>query len=346
MSHQTGIKPSPELTEIIAQSKAGGQRVLKVVIKNEQLVLAQKCDVQGSWEDDYDKMVLPLLEEKVPCYLLYRMDTKDDEGYKWLFISYIPDNSPVREKMLYASTKASTKMAFGGTSQIMEEMSGTLKNEISLDGYRKHLVMKDAPSPLTDAEVEAKMVKELETRPDIGVDTKSQTLPGLSFPVEEAALQRIREIKELRNTYVQLSIDIKEEVIRLECADHTTPATLPSRVPDNSPRYHLFVYPHTYEGDNLTSIIFIYTMPGYKCPVKERMLYSSCKAPLLFNLEQMGIECAAKLEIEEGKELTEDFLMEAVHPIRIVHKPKFAKPSGPAGRRGGSRVTAPRDGAQ
>lgn len=27
-------------------------------------------------------------------------------------------------------------------------------------------------------------------------------------------------------------------------------------------------------------------MPGYKCSVKERMLYSTCKAPLLAGLEE------------------------------------------------------------
>lgn len=27
-------------------------------------------------------------------------------------------------------------------------------------------------------------------------------------------------------------------------------------------------------------------MPGYKCPIKERMLYSSCKGPFISQLEQ------------------------------------------------------------
>lgn len=38
--------------------------------------------------------------------------------------------------------------------------------------------------------------------------------------------------------------------------------------------------------DNLLSCshriaVFVYSMPGYKCPIKERMLYSTCKGPLL-----------------------------------------------------------------
>ncbi|XP_011666942.1 twinfilin-1-like [Strongylocentrotus purpuratus] len=342
MSHQTGIKPSPELAEIIAVAKdiQGRTRALKVIIVNEQLELAEKCDVRGTWEADFDAVIQPLLEEKTPSYILYRTDNQDDKGsYKWIFIPFIPDNSPVRQKMLYASTKATMKRSFGGTSHIDEELPGTTKNEVSFEGYKKHLEMKAAPGPLTEAEEEAKQVMEMETRSDIGVDTKSQTLPGLAFPVEEAAIQRIKEVRALKNTYVQLLIDAKEEVIRLANCDHTNVDSLPSRVPDDSPRYHLFVFPHTYEGDNLNSIVFIYTMPGYKCPVKERMLYSSCKAPFLYSLEQMGFELAAKIEIGDRDELTEEFLMSEVHPIRMVHKPKFSKPQGPAGRRGQSRVT-------
>ena len=41
--------------------------------------------------------------------------------------------------------------------------------------------------------------------------------------------------------------------------------------------------------------VFIYSMPGYKCPVKERMLYSSCKAPVVDTAEQLGVEIVRKV---------------------------------------------------
>lgn len=36
----------------------------------------------------------------------------------------------------------------------------------------------------------------------------------------------------------------------------------------------------------LCPTVFIYSMPGYKCSIKERMLYSSCKSRLLDSVEQ------------------------------------------------------------
>lgn len=39
-----------------------------------------------------------------------------------------------------------------------------------------------------------------------------------------------------------------------------------------------------------------------------------------------------KLEIDAGSELTEEFLYDELHPKKILHRPMFAKPKGPANR--------------
>ena len=43
----------------------------------------------------YDKLISPMLEDKQPCYLMYRLDSKNNLGYEFLFISWSPDFSPV-----------------------------------------------------------------------------------------------------------------------------------------------------------------------------------------------------------------------------------------------------------
>lgn len=74
----------------------------------------------------YDVMVLPQLMNEQPCYLMYRLDSQHEGSYQWVFICWSPDFSPVREKMLYASTKATMKKEFGG-GQIKDELFGTVK---------------------------------------------------------------------------------------------------------------------------------------------------------------------------------------------------------------------------
>lgn len=45
-----------------------------------------------------------------------------------------------------------------------------------------------------------------------------------------------------------------------------------------------------------------------------------------------------QLEIDDGDELTADFLYDEVHPKQHTHKQAFAKPRGPAGKRGHKRL--------
>ena len=45
-----------------------------------------------------------------------------------------------------------------------------------------------------------------------------------------------------------------------------------------------------------------------------------------------------QLEIDDGKELTEEFLYDEIHPKRNLHRPAFAKPKGPPNR-GAKRIT-------
>lgn len=61
----------------------------------EQLVLGASREPVGSWDRDYDRAVLPLLDPQQPCYLLFRLDSRNAQGFEWLFLAWSPDNSPV-----------------------------------------------------------------------------------------------------------------------------------------------------------------------------------------------------------------------------------------------------------
>lgn len=55
-------------------------------------------------------------------------------------------------------------------------------------------------------------------------------------------------------------------------------------------------YPSLCGLTSLSPAVFIYSMPGYKCSIKERMLYSSCKSRLLDSVEQdFQLEIAKKV---------------------------------------------------
>ncbi|KAI7791761.1 twinfilin-1b [Triplophysa rosa] len=346
MSHQTGIQATGEVKEIFGKARNGEYRLIKIVIENEKLVLGGSKRASKKWDQEWDSYVLPLVEDDMPSYLLYRLDTTNNQGYEWIFLAWSPDHSPVRQKMLYAATRATLKKEFGG-GHIKDEIFGTVKDDVSLNGYKKYLTSQAAPLPLTAAEEELRQIKLNELQTDIHVDTKQQTLQGMAFPMQREAIQALEQFREKRLNYVQLEIDFPKESITLSSTTLTELRDLPKRIPQDAARYHFFLYKHNHEGDYLESTVFIYSMPGYKCSIKERMLYSSCKNPLIDTVEKnLGIEIAKKLEIDNGDELTSDFLYEEVHPKQHAHKQAFAKPKGPTGKKGGRRITrAPGDGA-
>ncbi|XP_067832256.1 twinfilin-2-like isoform X1 [Heptranchias perlo] len=328
---------SQELQQFFSRAKDGSVRLIQVIIDNEHLALGEHREPGKTWDKDYDELVLPLLQEVQPCYILYCLDSQNAQGYEWIFISWSPECSLIRQKMLYAATRATLKKEFGG-GHIKDEIFATQLEDITLSGYRKYLASHAAPAPLTAAEQELHQLKISEINTEVHVDTKQPTLQGIAFPVEENALQALRQLQQKKVNYVQLKLDTEAEVISLVHTQPTEIADLPKRVPSDFPRWHFFLYKHSHEGEHLESLVFIYSMPGNNCTIKERMLYSSCKGPFLNSVEQqLGLQIARKVEIDDGAELTAEFLYDEVHPKQHTYQPAFSKPPGPTRTRGGAR---------
>ena len=109
-----------------------------------------------------------------------------------------------------------------------------------------------APGPMTREELEREEVK-AQTNHEISVDSKHQTMSGLAFPMTAAVRNAILNYKNQKTNFIQMSINIPKEIIELEDQISCDVKSLPSRVPEGSPRYHVFRFDHTHEGDFLKS---------------------------------------------------------------------------------------------
>jgi len=336
MSHQTGILPDDELVELFGKAKNGDIRLLKLVITSTSTsVTANKTEyVQSNWEEDFDKMVKSCIEASTPCYILFRLDSMNELGFEWLFIAWSPDDSPVRQKMLYSATRASVKKEFGGAGLIKHELFATLPSDATLQGFREFLEREKAPAPLTEAEEDKLEIKKSEANPEINVNTKQQAAGGISFPPTAQALDILTLFKAGSINYVQLELDLSMEVFQVSDSGSIDAVSLPSKVPEDHGRYHLFNYRHVFKDMEIDSVFFIYSMPGYGAPIKERMMYSSAKNPLVEGvlLDQLGLDIAKRLEVDSGSEVTPECLFKEIHPPEETAKKTFTKPKGPGGR--------------
>lgn len=344
MSHQSGIKSNENLRNFFAHAKQNNVRMFKVVINDkEELELSVNYELKNSnWQKDYNSFVPRSIEPKSPCYLFFRLDEKTNSGYTWLLILWSPDFASVKQKMLYASTKSTLKMEFGA-GQVADELFATAQEDISLDGYLKHIKSQQAPAPLTNREEEMEFLKQNEDHTRINVDTKHKTLQGVMFPIENSAVQALENFKNEKSNYVQLVVNIEEEKIQSKksytLSDVSNVEDIKNCIPDNKGRFHLFRFNHVHDGEKFKSVIFIYSMPGFSVSIKERMIYSSTKSEMIQYIKSnYDIEISKTIEISEPNELSESFFVEELHPKKVADSKKFDKPKGPS-TRGAKRVT-------
>ncbi|CAG8520857.1 11490_t:CDS:2, partial [Racocetra fulgida] len=116
--------------------------------------------------------------------------------YEWIFFAYVPDNAKVRDKTLYASTRATLTKELGDY-RFVDSMHGTAITDFSLEEYERHKRHKNAEAPLTQREKELAEVRaaesldvkneriELDSTSKIDIDELANTLsseePRFSF---------------------------------------------------------------------------------------------------------------------------------------------------------------------
>ncbi|KAI8376701.1 hypothetical protein EDC96DRAFT_282352 [Choanephora cucurbitarum] len=308
MSHQSGIQVSEELSQVFTQAVSKGDiRILRVSIEKESLVPNGTSAVQDDFETDYKKFIDNYLDNTTPAYIFVRFDEKGTAGeYKWLFLCYVPDGAKVRDKMLYASTRATLTKELGDY-RFVDNIYGTEKSEFTWEGYKKHLAHKAAEAPLTRREQELAEIKAAEVKAVSdyqGTTTRKSYAPGVAFPLTDKAVKGLQELAKTREerTTNFVSLYLENEKIDLDSSTKITVEELAKTIKQDAPRFTFFMY-----DENL---VFIYTCPSTS-KIRERMLYSSSKANVITAAEtEVSLKVAKKLETSDLEDLTKAYLDE------------------------------------
>ncbi|GAM25975.1 hypothetical protein SAMD00019534_091500 [Acytostelium subglobosum LB1] len=330
MSHSSGISASKELINTFGDANHNTVRFVKVSIVNEELVATKVVNATGTFEQDLDT-IPTLLEKDHPCYILAKTDEKSIElsGNQWVFMFYVPDIAKVKEKMTYASTRANLKKELG-SSHFVDEVYSSAQNDFTKRGYQAHRTHQESSAPLTLEEQQ----KADEREGGLFVGGGGMYVHGVSFPVEDRAMSAINDFLASKANYVQLAINIADEKIVHSTSGNVDADDLSSKVPGDEPRFHFFRYTHNHEGEQLDSIIFVFSCPdgsaGTKsAPVRQRMLYSSSKANVESLVTKHSVKVDLKLEINNGTELTKSIIDNELHPQKAEEKKAFSKPTRP-----------------
>jgi len=335
MSHSSGIPVGSSLKETFGKAITSSEvRLIKVQIENEELVDISSQNVQGSFEDDLSK-VTDLLDKERPRYIIYRMDTQEAQ---FVLFCYVPDKSKVKEKMLYASTRANLKQQLG-MNYFSDDIFGTVPSDFTKEGYKLHLECKKMDAPLTEHE----QIKQLQIESgEIFKGGASSYVHGVAFPVEANAIDALKKLVSGSLNYVQIVIDCDAEKIKCDHSSNLQSfGDLKKEVRLDEPRFHFYAYKHNHGGSSVTSFVYVYSCPdgskGTKsAPVRMRMLYSSSKANVADVIKSVGGNIDARLEINAPDDLVEEEVVTTLHPPQAEQTKTFAKPSRPG--KGGARL--------
>ena len=178
-----------------------------------------------------------------------------------------------------------------GSGQIKRELSISSPEELTLVGYKNQIQLDRVAAPLTEAEEIKNEIKALEIT---SVTTRTETVPGLkydnfyrkssliyfclSFPVEQAACDAIRDFAVGKVDYVRFAIDTDNEFISC-CATESLKGSadqLQTQISTTKPNYHLFKFKYNHNSKSLSKPVFIYSIPSEGVPtIKVRINVNS-----------------------------------------------------------------------
>ena len=166
---------------------------LLVTIASEQLQPLQL--LTPSSPTSFDSNVESLLEPHIkPNEALYVILRKYPSAPAFVAVTYVPDTAPVRQKMLFASTRL-TLVRELGSEHFRDTFFATMPEELSPAGFKKHDAHSALEAPLTEEERSLGEVRRAEQEAGMGTASREIHLSkNLAMPIADDALQALKDL--------------------------------------------------------------------------------------------------------------------------------------------------------
>ena len=126
-------------------------RILKVRIREEDIVLESTIDKSGDVITDFSTILLDNVEDDFACFLLFCLTDDTSSAQAWAIVTWVPDNCRVRDKMLYSSSKEDLKRNLG-LSYFKSEYTVSTKEELTWEVFQESLKREFSSDILTESE--------------------------------------------------------------------------------------------------------------------------------------------------------------------------------------------------
>nr|POE58980.1 isoform 3 of twinfilin-1 [Quercus suber] len=308
---QSGIAPSESLLSAFRNFvSTPTQRFLLADISNEALVASNTISSTTNDSADFSAdfaQLQPHLSEKKALYILLKTHPDAADGYA--AITFVPNAAPVRQKMLFASTRL-TLVRELGVERFRQTLFVTEKDELTAEGWRRHEAHTSLSAPLTAEETLLGGVRDAEAAESQGTSARRGHVSAkIDVKVATGVVEALALLKQdgCKGTLVQLKYEMPGEVLTLDSSvDDVRIADVGSRIHAREPRFSFYSHPATKGWQ--PEIWFMYTCPTAS-KVKERMIYSTGKSWARTVAERDAeIVIERSVEASEPSDLTTDVL--------------------------------------
>ncbi|KAI6189147.1 Twinfilin [Aphelenchoides besseyi] len=332
MACQTGIRADGELKKFFEDCKQNKVRLAKFVINKEKININHWTAPSKDWHEDWSKNLPKCVDSYEPCFILFRLDSMHD----WVLISFADDKAPTRDKMLLAATKATFKTEFG-PSFIRHDVQISNPQDLDLEKFRKRLegpqiqsVQRTADSDLPYTHIERELSTVSKNKISLPQPRASSQalLRGVQFPVDQDAIALLKNFAKGELDFVQLSVDTLNEAIKLESHyNELAVDELNKKISRQKPRYTLYRFRDAEEQP----VFFIYSVPpSVSCTIKELMLFSSCKAPFVHEVQkECGVKITKNIEVDSRDKLDGPTLLSYINPVKVEVNRPIVRPPRP-----------------
>jgi len=329
MSSSSGVEVKEELRKQFADASTNDSiGFLKITIEADTFKQTGKGAHTGTKLGNLTE-IAKILEPRKPAYVA----TKTEEKDKWMLVFYMPDDSPVRDRMVYASSMQSLKLGlgaakFGGDFTIRD------KKECSGAAYEESKTKVNEEDLLT---MEERMGMRSESHISMSTDTiKMSGMSALPMKVSDEAKTSIAAVAAGTISTVMLSLDPTTEIMGRAAQGNLSLADIARQLPSREPRYAVFRFTHDHPEtkEAAAPLVFLYYCPDLALP-RLKMFYSSCKGMALKICENSGLVVNKQVETSIATELSTAYMMDELYPKKVTTT-AFAKPAKPG--RGAARI--------
>lgn len=261
----------------------------------------------------------------------------------YILVHFAPDLSPVKQRMIYASSRPSLK-TFLGHSSFSEDYHCSATDELTLQAIVSARTLHHKIDFRSDAEIE----KEQASLESVATAAKSAVMASLPVDVRESAVSAVAAYKAGESRTVLLTLDAKSQGIDGAASEAQSVAEICALLSEEEPKYILFTYAKTRQDEDGDAEekaqeqaqaqagekrVFCYFCPA-KADRKRRFTFSTCKANVIEYCASVGVDFYAKVELTTREEFSAEVMDYHVFP-KQDKKEQFAMPAAPKSRRKG-----------